>query len=40
MKFARRTAWCTVLAHNREEEGLELLKVEPVGRKLRRYKSN
>jgi hypothetical protein len=40
MKCFRRTAWCTLFDHTRNEEILEELKAEPVDEKLRRYKSN
>jgi hypothetical protein len=40
MKFFRRTAGCTLFDHDRDGEVLEELKAEPVGKKLRRYKSN
>jgi hypothetical protein len=40
MKFFRRTAEYALFDHKRDEEILEELKVEPVGEKLRRYKSN
>jgi hypothetical protein len=39
-KFARRTAGYTLSDHKRNEEILEELKIEPVGEKLRRHKSN
>ena len=40
MKFFRRTAGCTLSDHNREEEVLEELKVEPAGKETGRHKSN
>jgi len=40
MKLFRRTAGCTLLDSKRNEEIVEELNVEPVGKKLRRYKSN
>jgi hypothetical protein len=40
MKFFRKTAGCTPLDHERNEEILEELKVEPGAKKLQRYKSN
>jgi len=39
-KFFRRTAGYTLFDHNRNEEILEELKIEPVNQKLRRYKPN
>jgi hypothetical protein len=39
-KFFRKTARYTLFGHKRNEEILEEMKVEPVGEKLRRYKSN
>ena len=38
MKFFRRTAGHTLYDHKRNEEIFEELKVEPVDKKLRRYK--
>jgi hypothetical protein len=40
MRFFRRTTGYTLLDHKRNEEILEQLKLEPVDKKLRRYKSN
>jgi hypothetical protein len=40
MKIFRRTVGYTPFDHKRNEEILEALKIEPVGEKLRRYKSN
>jgi len=40
MKLLRRTAGCTLPDSERNEEIVEELTVEPVGKKLRRYKSN
>jgi hypothetical protein len=39
-KFFRTTGRHTLFGHKRNEEILEEMKVEPVGEKLRRYKSN
>jgi hypothetical protein len=40
MKFFRRPAGYILFDNKRKEESLEELKVEPVDKKLRRYKSN
>jgi hypothetical protein len=40
MKVSGRTAGYTIFDHKSNEEILEELKEEPVGEKLRRYKSN
>jgi hypothetical protein len=40
VKFFRRTAGYTPFDHKRNEGILEELKVEPVDKKLRRFKSN
>jgi len=40
IKFFRKTARYTLFGHKRNEEILEEMKVEPVHKKLRRYKSN
>jgi hypothetical protein len=40
IKLFRRTAGCTRFGHKINEEILEELKVEPVDKKVRRYKSN
>jgi hypothetical protein len=39
IKFFRRTAGYTQIDHKRSKEMLEVLTVEPVDKKLRRYKS-
>jgi len=40
IEFFRRTVVCTLFGHKRNKEVLEELKVEPVDKKLRRYKSH
>jgi hypothetical protein len=40
MKYFRRTGGYSLFDHKRNEEILEVLKVEPVDEKLRRYTSN
>jgi hypothetical protein len=40
MKFFRRTIGCTLFDHKTMKENLEELKVQPVDKKPRRYKSN
>jgi len=40
MQFFRRTAGYKLFEHKKNEEILKELKVEPVDKKLRRYKSN
>jgi hypothetical protein len=40
LKYFRRTAKCTLFDHKRNENILEELQVQPVDKKLRRYKSN
>jgi len=40
IKFFTKTSGCTLFDHIRSEEILEEFKLEPVDKKLRRYKSN
>jgi hypothetical protein len=40
IKFFRKTAGYTLFDHKRNKEILEEFKVEPVDKKLRRYKAN
>jgi len=40
MKFFRRTRSYTLFDHKKNEGNLEVLKVHPIDKKIRRYKSN